>query len=160
MPNPFYNREERRVRALVRIVLHGAIFIVLVSFAVLLVSPIALAGYDAPPTSEEIAMDSAFTALATVASLVVMTFLLWLMARFVDRRDFSDYGLWITERTWARDLGFGLVLGVALQGLIFLFQWVVGWIEITGTFVASRGTFATAILLPVVIYICVGIYEE
>ncbi|MEO1439837.1 MAG: hypothetical protein AAFV33_05495, partial [Chloroflexota bacterium] len=87
MPNPFYNREERRVRALVRIVLHGAIFIVLVSFAVLLVSPIALAGYDAPPTSEEIAMDSAFTALATVASLVVMTFLLWLMARFVDRRD-------------------------------------------------------------------------
>ncbi|MEM6527347.1 MAG: type II CAAX endopeptidase family protein [Chloroflexota bacterium] len=160
MPNPFYDREERRIRSLLRIIIHAALFIVLVSVAVLLISPIALAGYNAPPTSEEIAADKAFTALATVASLVVMTFMMWLMGHFIDRRNFTDFGLWVAQRMWWRDLAFGLALGVVLQGAIFLFQWAVGWIDITGALVASSGAFATAILLPVITYISVGIYEE
>jgi len=160
MPNPFYNIEERRIRSLVRIFVHTAIFIGIVGISVILLSPIAFAGYDTPPTSAEIAADDMFLAISGVATLFAITITLLIVGRFIDRRRFSDYGLWMLRGTWWRDFGFGLLLGFVLMAGIFLIEWALGWLTVTGTFVATSGAFASAIVFPIILYICVGFYEE
>ncbi|MEM6281022.1 MAG: type II CAAX endopeptidase family protein [Chloroflexota bacterium] len=157
MPNPFYNREEHRIRSLLRIIIHGALFLTINLFAV---SVMLLVVFTEIPSSEEMFTNQLYLTLTTASVLAGTVALTLLMGHFIDRRNFTDFGLWVAQRMWWRDLAFGLALGVVLQGAIFLFQWAVGWIDITGALVASSGAFATAILLPVITYISVGIYEE
>ncbi len=85
----------------------------------------------------------------------------WLAARLIDRRKFSDTGIFF-NRDWWVDLGFGMFLGAALMAAIFLIENASGWIEITGTFQVGGETtgFPLAILLPIVFYIWVSIGEE
>jgi len=91
------------------------------------------------PTSQATAAAGNLVFLASQAVIYLGT--VYLAARFVDRRRLRDYGLHI-DRGWVIDLLFGLVLGAALMTLIFLVQYVAGWIEITGTFRIVRSDFS------------------
>ena len=91
-------------------------------------------------------------ALVAVASV-------WVAGRFLDRRPFSGFGLRL-NRAWWSDFGFGLLLGASLISGIFLVELAAGWITVTGTLRAVDGTFFPAILAPVVLFLCVGFYEE
>jgi hypothetical protein len=99
--------------------------------------------------------------LSSIITLLAALFSVWLAGRFVDRRPFADFGLHL-DLAWWRDLAFGMALGALLMAGVFAVEWALGWVEITGTLVVQRTgfTFLGAILLQVVTYLCVGIYEE
>jgi len=97
--------------------------------------------------------------LYTGAALVA-TASVWFCGRSLDGRPFSGFGLRL-DRAWWSDLGFGLVLGASLMTGIFLLQLAAGWVTVTGSFVTTNGgAFFPAILAPVVLFVCVGFYEE
>ena len=81
--------------------------------------------------------------------------------RFLDRRPLRDFGLRLSGG-WRLDLVFGLALGAVLMTGIFLVEISFGWIRIEGAFESRLpGTpFWAALLLPVTIFLCVGVYEE
>ena len=111
------------------------------------------AGGAARPSSAPNVPLYVVSALAAVASV-------WVAGRFLDRRPFSGFGLRF-GRAWWFDLAFGLLLGASLISGIFLFELAAGWVTVTGAFRAGGGgAFFPVILAPVVLFLCVGFYEE
>ncbi len=81
--------------------------------------------------------------------------------RWLDRRPLAELGLHI-DRNWWVDLAFGLGLGAGLMTLVFLAEWLSGWVTIQGMFQVTSGElpFAVAFLGPVLAFVAVGFYEE
>jgi len=96
--------------------------------------------------------------LTRLLAISVGTFL---AARFLDRRPFAAFGFHL-RRGWWLDLGFGLVLGALLMAGVFLIERAAGWVTVTGTLVTDTGrlSFAPALLGALVLFLCVGVYEE
>jgi CAAX protease family protein len=96
-----------------------------------------------------------------VAGLVGAVLSVWLAGRFLDGRPFSDFGFHLGGGWWL-DLLFGMVLGAFLITAIFLVELGFGWVEVVGAFetFGTSAPFALSLLLPVAMYLCVGIYEE
>ena len=96
-----------------------------------------------------------------VAGLVGAFLTVWLGGRFLDRRRFSDFGFHLGTGWWI-DLLFGMVLGALLMSAIFLFELGMGWVEIVGAFetIGTNVPFVLSVLLPVVMFLCVGFSEE
>ncbi|NJO08179.1 MAG: CPBP family intramembrane metalloprotease, partial [Chloroflexaceae bacterium] len=97
----------------------------------------------------------------SLISLLAALISVWLAARFIDRRPWADYGMHLNWHWWL-DLGYGLALGAFLMTIIALAEWRMGWITITTTFrTPSPGdSYWIEILLPLLGFLCVGIYEE
>lgn len=144
----FWNGEERRVRALWRLLS----LVVVVSGAGLAVQATGL--LPERGTRE-------FFLVGTVLRVVLTFLAVWLVGWLLDRRRFRDFGFSMTRDWWA-DLAFGLGLGGVLMTGVFLVEWALGWVEVTGTFrtPVTGGTFGLAILIPTVVFLGVGILEE
>ena len=113
---------------------------------------IAAGGAEQPTSSLNVPLYAGAT-LAAVASV-------WVAGRSLDGRPFSGFGLRF-NRAWWSDLGFGLLLGASLISGIFLFGLAAGWVTVAGSFEGVEGrSFFPAILVPVVLFVCVGFYEE
>ena len=146
----FWNPNERRLRALWRLILHVLLLGVAGLAAAALLSDVMVE--PAPGLANDIA-GMALAALTIVAATL-------LAARFLDRRPISDLGLQFTARWW-RDLGFGLFLGALLMLIIFLVELALGWVTVEGILFTSQSMpFALAILWPLTLFLLVGIYEE
>jgi len=163
----FWDSGWRRLRAGWRLLLHLVILLLCLAtanlVAIALLSALSNGPLDvdallsgAPPSPE-----APGAALAVpIATLLAFSIGIWLCGRYLDRRRFADFGLCF-NRQWWLDFGFGLGLGAGLMALIFVVEWAAGWLTITNTFQTAAGVpFATAILIPLVLFICVGIYEE
>ena len=171
--NIFWNSLEKRMRMVWRLI--GQILIMLLltlAFQFFLnlfkILFIAIQGTLFSPqnssfaTGVNIATNSPLLTMASVlGSGLVLTISIWLAGRFLDRRRFIDFGLHINQRWWI-DFGFGLSLGAGLMVLIFLFELAAGWISINGTFVTQNPEtpFLSAIIIPLVLFLVVGFYEE
>ena len=164
MLNFFYNDYERRVRAFWRLLFQ----FVLYTLGTTILSSLVLLGFVlmngallGDEVANSITSSPAFRATGAVTSLVVVLVSVWVAGRFFDRRrPFSGLGL-RPDREWWLDLGFGLFLGALLMTAIFLVELAAGWIEVAGTFeTPGGGAFFPAIIAPVVLFLCVGIYEE
>lgn len=144
----FTNPDERRLRAGWRL-LAQALFIISITGTVLWLVMPAVDGI-AP-----------VRIVGTLGTLGVMVLSYLVAARWIDRRPLVTYGLRLNARWWA-DLGFGLLLGAFLMGAIFTFEWAAGWITFSSTFVTdpSNSPLWAAILADLVVFLCVGIYEE
>jgi membrane protease YdiL (CAAX protease family) len=163
--NIFWNTDERRVRALWRLI--GQLLILLAIAlptqiglgAVALMIRTAQGGITASPMT--LLESPLVIALATLAILAAIVASVWLAGRFLDRRPFADFGFHMGGNWW-RDFGFGLFLGAALMLLIFLIELGAGWLSVTGTFTTRVPgvPFFLAILVPLIIFVGVGIYEE
>src|SRR5437899_3035948 len=102
----FWNRDERRLRALWRLVALGVV---------------VLAAGLGSSWLVEVRSDNLYlgaSALSVVTTLLLLGGL-WLMTRFVDRRPFGGLGFEI-DRRWWWDFAFGLGLGALLICGIFL----------------------------------------
>ena len=99
--------------------------------------------------------------IGSIAALTAALLSVWLAGRLLDRRPFADFGFHLNGGWWL-DLFFGMVLGALLMTAIFLIQLRLGWITITSIFesVLPGTPFALAVLLPGVVFLCTGVYEE
>jgi hypothetical protein len=150
---PFWNEDERRLRAPWRLLLGAAVYLV-GSLAVGLVlsrgTLLALVG----------ALDPAVTrALSVTLNGVVVVAAVAVAAVLLDRRRYVDYGFDV-DRDWWLDLGFGLALGAALMTGVFVLELALGWVTVTDTFVAGPLGFAAEFALVLVVFLWVGLYEE
>lgn len=146
--NPFWNRDERRLRALWRLLLQAAIFVGL-GFGMRMLGQAVLG--DAPPPP---VIRRGLAVLISAAGLA-------LGARLLERRRLRSVGLsW--DRESGLDLGFGLLLGAVLMSGIFVVEWALGWLVVTDTFQPAPGvaSFDEGILRSVMLFVAVGIQEE
>jgi uncharacterized protein len=169
MINLLWNGQERRLRALLRLLIQSFLMFILISvFSI----PAVLLGaifQESPPATlspdiefmleDMIASAPLLFLLLSLASLVGITLSIWAAGRWLDRRKFADFGLHINRRWWV-DLIFGLVLGAVLMAVVFVIQLGAGWITITETFSSPNGSFLFLILVALVAFIIVGFQEE
>lgn len=143
----FWNASERRLRALWRIL--GVLLCTAILTFIFSVPFFATGGNARAPYIEKVVLY-----VAAVVSVFLAT-------RFLDRRRFSDTGIYI-KRNWWIDLGFGLLLGALLMTFIFLLELAAGWITIGETFSTAEPSqsFLIALLLPILLQVIVGIAEE
>ncbi|SFC51677.1 hypothetical protein SAMN05444422_109185 [Halobiforma haloterrestris] len=148
---PFWNRTERRPRALWRIL--SAFVLIAIGSQVL---PSVLFGsIDLPPSVLGITQN-AFTLI-----IVFLVVVVW--ARYVDHRHPTEYGLEIGPE-WIRDAGIGVIIAFIAWGLALAVHLSTGWAHISA--VLSPGIaenalpFSLALIAFVGQFLLVGIWEE
>jgi membrane protease YdiL (CAAX protease family) len=143
----FWNRSEHRLRAGWRLLIEAILFLALL--------------FAAKGILDAAGRTTVAGALAGGGFYLAMGLgMAWLMARFLDRRRFVDYGFHFS-RTWWLDFGVGLSLGAGLLTGIFLIEYLAGWISIR----AAPDTTSPLVLLQVLlasllVYTAIGINEE
>ena len=145
---PFWNDDERRVRALWRLLLHGVAMIVVG----LVIG--ALAGLIGFVPSGGLSLDS------ISLQLVIVLGATWMCALWLDRRPIEGFGLHLSPRWWA-DFGVGLAIGWILMTGIFWFELEAGWLTIIDRNIGPPDrSFWLALCEPLAAFIFVGFYEE
>jgi membrane protease YdiL (CAAX protease family) len=169
----FWNSVDRRLRALWRILIQDSIWFGLQIAAGMIVGIVVIAVVvasgsmsmqDLLGSSEKLLdlMDSPVVSLILQITVFLITLAtVGLAGRFLDRRKFTDFGFHFSRRWWM-DFGFGLFLGAFLMAAVFLIELAAGWINMEGVLetTITGGFFPLMILLPLVLFICVGISEE
>ena len=153
----FWNADQGRARALWRIGALLALFLVstlLIGLAFSLVA-VGVSGGSVDPAA------TPFAVAGAAAVLLAALLSVGLAGRFLDKRRLADFGFHL-GRDWWIDLVFGLGLGALLMSSIFLAERAAGWVTIVETFWRRDAVqpFALAILAPLFIFLCVGVYEE
>lgn len=152
----FWSPNDRRIRALWRVILH----LVLIFVGLQITSAIMRPLFSGGESSGDSGPDPISSMVALILTGLVYVVVTIAAARYLDRRRFSDYGL-IWNTRWSRDLLFGLLLGGLLMGGIFVVELAMGWITIEGMFVTLMPfPFFVAFLLFLVQMTLVGTYEE
>jgi uncharacterized protein len=147
----FINPIEHRLRAGWRLLLYLLLLLLLTGgFSIVLGLVLSLS------KSTSLAwLYSILSGLLTLAAIVAATLI---AARWVDRHPFSDFGFHFSQDWWI-DFGFGLTLGALLMAFIFGVESAAGWITIEpGS--GMGAAFWEGIAISLVLFICVGIYEE
>ena len=155
MKKLFWKTEENRLRFFWRF---AAYALLIIGFMFLLSAVVA---WGIRPIAGGLPDGPLLQILSSLITTAAMLGAAVLAARRLDRRKFADYGFHFNRRWWL-DLGFGLALGALLMGLIFLIEWGLGWIQMEGIQVnrAPAWPWGAWILSDVVLFLCVGIYEE
>lgn len=141
MTNPFYNRQEGRLRAGIRIPVFLFFFIVLMGIT----AGIPLMGFQ------------------YLISLAVLYGFILLGFRYLDNRNgIAESGLLLSQGLWWKEFLIGSAVAFAAMTLIFFVQLVSGDIEISGF--AWQQVSETWWPFPILGYFCthlsVGFYEE
>lgn len=156
--NPFWNRNERRLRALWRVLIYIFAWRALLLLLDRLLIPAGqgLAARPGPLTAPALVRTVHFAYY--LVSVVGVT---WLAARFVDRRSLRSLGLDFSRRCW-RELGVGLLLGVILMAAIFAVEWALGWVVVKDLLAVRtpNARFLPALLGPFAIFVVIGFSEE
>jgi uncharacterized protein len=140
----FWNSQERRIRAGWRLPVQFILFV-----AALVASGIVGQLLGKGPRS--VAGSSAVYLLGVIA-------VIWLVARFIDRRRAADYGFHLTADWW-KDAGFGVLLGVVLMAGIFVAEWLFGWISVSRSSMSGVES-ARVLALSLFAFLAVAIGEE
>jgi uncharacterized protein len=152
----FWNTNEKRLRALWRILFQLAIF---VWFAGLCSLPIIFLNYF---IKKGINLEDPIISLISAAALMVaMLISLWACGHWVDRRSISNYGFHFSRR-WMTDFAFGLFLGAFLMGIIFAIEYLAGWVTISAflTRADANTPFFIGLIETIALFLMVGFYEE
>ena len=173
--NPFYNKQQKRFRAGWRILFQflfyltmsavGGLTIFIIEIVYLISTGKLL--LDSLGDPETIALlisnftSGFFFTMNAIVTLIFTLVVLWISAKWIDKRKISAFGFHFS-RQWWQDLIFGLLLGILLMGLIFVFEWLFGWIEVK-PIINPDQTLSSVLLWifsALIGFICVGIYEE
>ena len=164
MTNPFWNPKERRFRSLLRVILQIVIMGLLLlgmEFIIAYFTTRGLPGTIEASTPQGFAKLQLLYTLSPVITLLGIAGSVFTAGLWLDHRPFSDFGFHFSWRWW-RNLAFGLGLGAVQMLVIFLFELALGWVTITGAFKTAdpRLTFGVGLIQSIILYLCVGIYEE
>ena len=155
----FWNAEERRLRLLWRFLIFLLVFFPLMAGtqAILYFISPALVETLQKGAGEQLLMG---WALSEWLMLIAIMATLLIIGRWVDRRPFRDYGFGMGKRWWL-DFVFGLFLGALLMTGIFLVEYLLGWVTVTGTMQSPEHlSFAQGVLWAALLFIAVGFFEE
>jgi membrane protease YdiL (CAAX protease family) len=144
---PFWNAQERRCRALWRLLLAWlAMALLELAFGHLL---------------RRLGVYTAGSLTWACIGLVPLFVVLWLAGRLLDRRPLADYGFHL-NRLWWLDFAFGLALGAALMTGVFVVEWALGWVSVREVLFVREGNqpFLLALFGPLSLFVYVGISEE
>jgi membrane protease YdiL (CAAX protease family) len=142
----FWNGRERRLRAGWRVIAQLILFILVQII-------LGLVGFALGKVPGARALGIALYAILGLG-------LIWLVARFVDRRRLADYGFRFNPDWW-RGFAYGAVLGAGLMTGIFLAERSAGWITVTTPSAGEGGiALAWAVALSFVFYLTVAVMEE
>ena len=146
----FLNKNELRLRAAWRILVH-ALLVLLTTLTA------ALGAFFAAPVFAAIPFDF----LGPLPSLLGITLATVLARRWVDKRPFASLGFHYTPLT-IQDLAFGVLLSGLLMTIIYLIEAAAGWIHITGNAFQHFTPLQVAWSLvdSAWLYIAVGFSEE
>ncbi len=153
----FLSPEERRLRAGWRLLVHSMLTILLsLPLVVLLALGLELLGLMGLEGSLE-----GFTPALFVVAVPATTIATWIARRFIDRRSFRSLGFHL-DRYAFPDLAIGFLIPGLLFGLIFAFDWGMGWMHFEGWRWQADGwvSAAVALTLGLISFIAVGFYEE
>ena len=97
----------------------------------------------------------------TVITLLLVGLAVILLARWLDRRPWQDYGFHFSS-SWWRDLGFGLCLGMILMALIFGVEYLLGWVSVNTILESNQPqlSFWQLMVDGLIAYVLVGVEEE
>ncbi|MEW6181303.1 MAG: type II CAAX endopeptidase family protein [Chloroflexota bacterium] len=154
----FWNRQQHRLRTAWRLILQLGVF---AGLALLAGFPVSLLQKWFFQLSS-VALSDAYAVLLSVESTLnwlLLLFSLWLAARLLDRRPFRAFGFHLNGQWWA-DLAFGLLLGAVLMAAIFIGEFALGWVTVTGYRQTSFQSFTAGVVFYIFHYIAVGIQEE
>ncbi|PRP91062.1 CAAX amino terminal protease self- immunity [Enhygromyxa salina] len=146
----FWNEDDRRVRALWRLILHT---LALVLVAITLSIALELVGLGGSL--------GGLSAVGASMAAVVVGLATWLCTQALDRRELAELGLRLTPRWWL-DLAVGFAIGAILMSAIFVVELGAGWLTIEGRYVgaAPGQAFALALVDPWLTFVAVAFYEE
>ncbi len=153
-----WNAKEHRLRAAVRIVGFFGLWLVIP-----LVLDALLMPWLANIALRVVQVEGLWLAqgIHFVVYLLGVFIVTWFATHFLDRRPFVDLGLRLS-RAWWLDLIAGLALGALLMTLLFVVQWWLGWVVITGFWQVRLVAmpFALALSGPLLLFIAVAVAEE
>lgn len=157
----FWNQSEQRLHAGWRILLYFALWrLTSLLFDLLVASPVATFWADVSTllTVEGAWFERSVHFLLYLVSVLLVTAA---AARWLDRRPLRSYGLGL-DRAWWIDLAGGLAIGGVLMTLIFLVEWALGWVSVTGLLQIRIPSlpFALALLGPLGFFVLVAFTEE
>jgi len=144
---PFWNAEERRLRALMRLILHGLLFGVPTVLLQLLLFLVLREHLPRAVLHVALGVGSALLALGATA----------LACRLLDRRRLRDLGLRLGRR-WAVDCAAGFVLGAALMAGIAAAEHAMGWASYRAVDITAERLSGLA--AGFVVFVGVSVYEE
>jgi len=170
-----WNNEEKRLRAVWRIFIYGTMTILIT--ALLFTFFILIAGVIFALTSPRIGStfpftlvydqvlalvsnESAILLITSITTLLSVLVLTPFSMKYIDRRLWKPLKRQVT-RSWWKELGIGSLAGFFSIALIFALLVAFGNIKIT-TFTPDFGDseFFGSIFIALLIFMCVGIYEE
>jgi membrane protease YdiL (CAAX protease family) len=155
----FWNADERRLRAIWRLVIFSLVF------GVMLAGVQTLIYYLLPGMSQRLQDDMAskelvLNLISQTVVLAALVITLLVIGRWIDRRSFSDYGYHWGKR-WGLDFAFGLCLGAFLMIGIFVVEYLAGWIDVVGFLQApAEISFTMGIFIALALFISVAFMEE
>lgn len=157
-----WNQEESRLRAFVRICLYLALWRATSLLLDWLLIPPLVAFYHRIATAPAPWFGRALHFVLHLLAVVLAT---WIAVRWLDRRApgrrFADLGLTPTQGA-VLEMAIGLLMGLLLMTLVFLAQWLAGWVTVVRYFSVHipEIPFAVAILGPILAFTVIGIAEE
>jgi len=159
----FWNAEEDRLRAPVRLVCQLGVTIACV-FASILGIGLSLSygrGHGLLSTVNKQTFDQIGNMIVAPIAAAVIYLSLRIGSRKIERRDFSVYGASLSL-TWAKQFLMGFVLSAALMTFIFAVEYFAGWIRIEGHFGVTQpgNILSISLLYSLVKVVIVGICEE
>lgn len=161
MPNPFWNSEERRPRALWRLILQVALMLILQTVAGVIIIAISPQAIQTLADPNQLTRGSLPAILSTLATFLAIVLSIRFAGKWLDHRSFKEFGLHLNSKWWG-DLFFGLALGAALMAFIFLVELAFGWVKINGTFQSTppSQSFGMTAIYGIFFFLVVGIQEE
>jgi membrane protease YdiL (CAAX protease family) len=169
---PFWNRDERRIRAFFRLFLPllgliavSPVFVrqlVLRLSAPISIEPAVRYAFRAARGAEQSNVEAVFAECASYPlwTFLVLVVALWLPCRFVDRRSIDDLGLRIDRSYWI-DVAFGALLGGALMTAILGVEIIFGWASYRAAPDATNGIPRFAFVpIGAFAFLAVAIVEE
>ncbi|SMO37441.1 CPBP family intramembrane glutamic endopeptidase [Fodinibius sediminis] len=144
--NLFFNPQEQRLRAGWRVLIQFILMFFLAGFATLGINNL---------------WQSSLSVASTLGQFIGVSASILIAAHLLDKRPVKGYGLSFDSRWWIEFFAGAVIAGGAIS-VIFVFEWQMGWLSITGYGWESMGntSFGAAILSSLTAMLLVGFYEE
>ena len=152
---PFWNNNEQRLRAAVRIPLTVLAFLLIYRGILFVLNTTGLTLVYSEQTAPELFL------VAGLLRLAPAVLALWLAARLLDRRHMADFGFHFNKQWWT-DLLFGFTLGICLISFVFIVELACGWLTVSDFFHLSDAhySFPEVFLIFLVFFIMQSLSEE